>query len=154
MFGMRNGLMQMTVAASLALCGCGKEAGTKETRKPQEPAGGAHEHGHDDAARRDLGSAMIGPFEVEVAVYGTLTPGEESDVDIHAAAAEVRPTAIRAWIGSEDGRGSLRARAEQESDHYHAHVEAPDPIADDARLWIEIEWAADQRATGSFDPGQ
>lgn len=100
--------------------------------------GHAHEgeHGHGDGAA--LGAVEAGGFTVTVRLAGELTPGGEVSVDIEI----VGPgelSALRVWVGREDGRGSMKARAEREGHGYHAHVEVPEPLPEGSRLWIEVE---------------
>jgi hypothetical protein len=169
------------VGAALAIGGCGERAGEHdhggtgdaETHEhaPGEThehaadethegtgaggveGGGDHGHEHDAAIRHDLGSAAVGAYEVRVARYGDLTPGQECDVDISLGGGAAAAAAVRVWIGVEDGSGSMKARAEAEGEGFHAHVEAPDPMPQDARLWVEVESADGQTSRGSFALG-
>ncbi|HZW10123.1 MAG TPA: hypothetical protein VFF69_09495 [Phycisphaerales bacterium] len=164
----RELFLACAAAAGLALGGCGEAAddhdhgGAGESHEhgpdgtegeAHEEAGGDHAHEHDAAGKRDLGSATVGAYTVRAAHYGAITPGEESDVDISVAGGEGAPAAVRAWIGLEDGSGSMKAKAEPEGANFHAHVEAPDPLPQDARLWVEIETAGGETLAGSFGLG-
>jgi hypothetical protein len=158
MLGTRETVLGFMAAAALAFGACEKQ----ENAGPPAGTGGAggqpateehaDDHEHDAAAKHDLGSATIGAHTVQVAHYGEITPGEESDVDITVTGAAA-PAAVRAWIGVEGGAGSIKARAESEGDHFHAHVEAPTPMPADAKLWVEIEGADGTTTAGSFALG-
>lgn len=45
--------------------------------------------------------------------------------------------------------GVAIVKTEIENDYHHGHVEMPNPIPADARLWIEIETLAGERLKGS-----
>ena len=59
-------------------------------------------------------------------------------------------TAVRFWIGTQDAKGSIKAKAEIEEGKWHTHVEIPSPIAEGANLWVEIEEAGGKKTQGSF----
>ena len=63
-----------------------------------------------------------------------------------------KPKAVRFWVGSESGDGSVKAKAEEEkADQWHTHVEVPTPIPAGAKFWAEIEPAAGEKVKVSFD---
>lgn len=57
--------------------------------------------------------------------------------------------AVRIWVGPEDASGVVIAKTEIEDGFHHGHVEMPDPISADARLWIEIESPTGELFKGS-----
>jgi hypothetical protein len=57
---------------------------------------------------------------------------------------------VRFWIGSEDAKGSVKAKAEDEDGHWHTHCEAPSPMPEGSKLWVEIEKGGDRQVVG-FD---
>jgi hypothetical protein len=61
-----------------------------------------------------------------------------------------KPRAVRAWVGTENAAGSLKARGEAAGDDYDIHLEVPEAIPDGSELWVELETAAG-KATGAFD---
>ena len=104
------------------------------------PQPGAHEHVHTD--RQDLGELVLGTYKVRVFQVAPVTAGAEGDFDLDFEAGKALPTAVRGWIGSEDGVGSRKIRFAKETENgMHGHPEAPSPLAPDARVWIEIESA-------------
>lgn len=143
----------LAAAAVVALSAC-------ERQPSPAPAGGSGSHAHDDGHDHDhdhadhaddghahegehgdgaaLGAVEAGGFTVTVRLAGELTPGEEVSVDIEIVGPG-EPGALRVWVGREDGRGSMKARAEREGHGYHAHVEVPEPLPEGSRLWIEVE---------------
>ena len=118
-----------------------------------------HDHtatgGHDDhGPTTELGSVAIGPFSVKASRDGGVTAGGEVPVDLWitpGAGGSAKVTAVRAWIGAQDGKGSLKAKLELEKDNYHSHVETPKPLPAGSKLWIEIEDDKGGKSVGSFD---
>lgn len=125
----------------------GHEAGSHEGEQPGAEAGG---HEHHAGEKHDLGATKVGEFEVSAAYSGTLTPGKAVDVDLALKGERGKVAAIRAWIGTEDAKGSIKAKAAPEGEGYHAEVEAPEPMPAGAALWIEIETSQAQKLLGTL----
>jgi hypothetical protein len=110
--------------------------------------------GHDHAAEaKPLGSLVIGSQTIAIATAGDLAAGTELHVELQLKPEAPAPKAIRVWVGSENARGSVKAKAEAEKDAkgaYEAHVEVPKPIPADSKLWIAIEHADGQTTKGSL----
>ncbi len=149
---------------ALALAGCDKPAPAKPAGGDKSAAGktdaakhddSTHTHAKDDHAHGgdefDLGSSKIGVWNVKVSQEGTVAAGEEGHFDVILSGSADVPAAIRMWIGTADAKGSVKAKAEIEKDtQWHAHVEAPKPIADEHMLWIEIEDAKGGKESHAF----
>jgi hypothetical protein len=78
------------------------------------------------------------------------------DVTITPAAGSTGSiAAVRFWIGTEDAKGSVKAKAEVENaadpDRWHVHAEIPNPMPEGSMLWVEIEDDKGAISTGSFD---
>jgi hypothetical protein len=155
--------MTKFLAASLALClamtlGCEKKA--EQAKSSAVPAAQKDEHGHDAGSheghehhageKHDLGTTKVGDFEVAASYSGTITPGKEVDVDLTLKGERGKVAAIRAWIGTEDAKSSIKAKAAPEGEAYHAEVEAPEPMPAGAALWIEIETNQAQKLVGNL----
>ncbi|MBM4107843.1 MAG: hypothetical protein FJ255_03385 [Phycisphaerae bacterium] len=106
-----------------------------------------------------LGSTAIGPFQASATRdQGSIVAGKDAPIDVTVTApadSTAKVAAVRFWIGTQDARGSVKARAEVE-DHaepnrWHTHAEIPNPIPADARLWVEIEDTQGGVSVGSFD---
>jgi hypothetical protein len=110
--------------------------------------------GHDHAAEaKPLGSLVIGSQTIAIATAGGLAAGSELHVELQIKPEAPAPKAIRVWVGSENARGSAKAKAEAEKNvkgAYAAHVEVPKPIPADSKLWIAIEQADGQTIKGSL----
>ena len=154
----------LLAAAGLALASCDQKPAT-----PAPAGGGAvggataaggaakgdghdHDHAHGDA--KSLGEATIGAYSVKVVSEEAIKPGAEAHVNITLSGSTDKPAAVRMWVGSEDGKGAMKSKADLETGTtYHGHVDVPSPIPAAARLWIEIEDAKGAKATGSVALG-
>lgn len=102
---------------------------------------------------REAGKVTIGGIVVDVEMAGVAAAGKGVHIEMHIAPAAPAPKAIRVWIGSESGRGSIKTKAAGEVGHasgYEAHVEVPSPLPDGSKIWISIEPAQGDIATGSL----
>lgn len=136
---------------------------------PDEHAGHNHAeggHGQSDSDQKkhpggdvvELGKAAIAEFSVRASRdAGAIEPGGDAHIDVWVTTAEGKPvsvSAVRFWIGTEDAKGSLKARADAEGanspNHWHTLVEVPKPLIDGSKLWVEIETGAGKKAI-SFD---
>lgn len=151
----------LVLPASLVvpLAGCGKDS------EPAPAAAHDHDHDHDhDHAHEGgmnagghshgepnpLGSAVVGAMTVEAILEGTAEAGKEASFVFKVTGGT--PKAVRFWIGTKDDKGAMRVKAELEEGEagYHAHAEVPSPLADDAKLVVEVETDAG-RETAEFD---
>ncbi len=153
----------------------------KEASKPAAttPPGGAkpdvakkdeHGHeGHDHAAEEKsaasgghaghggevipLGTSKLGAFEVRASRdKGDIKPGGDAPVDVWIDGGVGKGvTAVRFWIGTEDAKGSIKAKADIEDGKWHTHTEVPSPIPAGGKLWVEIEESGGKKTVGSFD---
>ncbi|MCG3129893.1 MAG: hypothetical protein FLDDKLPJ_00631 [Phycisphaerae bacterium] len=82
---------------------------------------------------------------------GELKPGGEAAVDVWIDGGIGSAVAVRFWIGVADGAGSVKAKAGVEGEHWHHHLEIPDPMPEDAQLWVEIELEEVEPILVAFD---
>ena len=124
-------------------------------------AADAHdEHaGHDHAAAdakddhgpvTQLGEQTVGGYIIKASRDGALTAGGEAPIDVWVSGG-AKVSAVRFWIGTEDAKGSVKAKAAIEHENWHTHAEVPKPLATDAKLWVEIEAEGGAKVTASFD---
>jgi len=163
------------VAVSLAVVpACGpKEPDSQEATA--DKAAHDHEHGpngehadHDESMESadghsgaviELGTSTIGPFDVlATRDEGLIVAGNDAFIDVTVtptAGSTVKAVSVRLWIGTEDAKGSVKAKSEIENpaepSHWHTHAEIPNPIPEGSRLWIEIENDNGETVTGSFE---
>lgn len=161
---------------SLALTAC--ERAPQERSQPTPPAAApaadpapksaptatdaAHE-GHDHAPKPvkpghsgeviELGTAEVAGHSIRASRdKGVIKPGGDSPVDVWIDGGTGKDVSVvRFWIGLEDGKGSLKAKADIEDGKWHTHVEIPDPLPADSKLWVEFEKTAAAKHVASFD---
>jgi hypothetical protein len=151
-----------------------------EEKKPATPAktAKADDHGHDHAADGshksdkapghgggviDLlatGANTVGPFNITKASRdkGDIVAGKDAAFDVTIEpkdASGPKATTVRFWIGTEDGKGSVKAKAEIEDpkdpNRWHVHAEVPNPIPAGSKFYFEIEDDKGGKHVSSFD---
>lgn len=165
------------LAALSSLTGC-------EEKKPATPAAPAKadDHGHDHGPNGEhaapkasapghgggvidllaTGANTVGPFNITKASRdkGDIIAGKDAAFDVtivpkDAAGGGPKATAVRFWIGTEDAKGSVKAKAEVEDpkdpNRWHVHAEVPSPIPAGSRFYFEIEDDKGGTHVGSFD---
>lgn len=120
---------------------------------PKAPASG---HG---VAVIALGEQAIGPFNAKATRdEGQIVAGKDAPIDVTvtpAAGATAKAVAVRFWIGTQDAKGSVKAKAEienaSEPNRWHVHAEIPNPMPAESKLWVEIEDDKGVKSVGAFD---
>jgi hypothetical protein len=141
-------------------------SGSRDTGGGHGPNDGhAHdqEDGDDHGASHagvvvDLGTNKIADLTVKATRdSGEIKPGGDAPIDVWITTADGKPaqaSAVRFWIGTEDARAFRKARAEienpEEPNHWHTHVEVPDPMPPESRLWVELEKQGGKKDVTSF----
>jgi hypothetical protein len=154
------------LVASLVACdnGSGGAATPPPTPAPAPapaPEPTAADAKHDDHADGDdddhhhgpqvaLGEQTVGGLVVRAARSGEVTAGAHAVVDAWVTGS-AKVVSVRLWIGTEDAKGSMKAKAELEKDNWHSHVEVPSPMPEGSKLWIEVEAEDGKRTTVGFD---
>jgi ABC-type Zn2+ transport system substrate-binding protein/surface adhesin len=155
--------------ALAAFAGCEK----KDTAAPAAKAGDhshdgdhAHDHDHDHdhdhadggkmdkdhghGATTEMGEQKAGPYTVKVSRDGDIKAGGDVPVDIWVDGG-AKGKSVRFWFGTEDAKGSIKAKCEVEDGHWHTHGEVPDPMPEGSKLWIEIEGEDGAKTVVGFD---
>ncbi len=109
----------------------------------------------------ELGTTRIGDLTVRASRdQGEIRPRGDAPIDVWVTTADGKPASVKAVrfrIGTEDARGSVKAKAEievpAETNHWHTHAEVPNPIPEGAKLWVEIEADDGSKSSGSFELG-
>jgi hypothetical protein len=146
-------IASFSLAIGIAAVGCkdepkpnptppGAPAAATPSTAPKE--GGAHA-----GPKHDLGSGQAGGYTVKATQIGTPKPAAESIFEITVTGGTGKPSAVRAWAGSESGEGALKAKAVLDGDDYDVHVEIPASLTAETKLWVELETAAG-KVTTSF----
>ena len=82
----------------------------------------------------------IGAWKAAVVIPKPAVAGKALDVDFTLTPATPKPKTVRLWVGKADARGSVKVKAEAEAaGDYCVGVEVPDPLPEQAQLWIAIE---------------
>jgi hypothetical protein len=155
---MRHVTLAVVVVASCLVAACSEKKPASPAPAAPVPASPRHAPGHGGAVIA-LGAGTIGGFSVVATRdQGPIVAGKDAPIDVTVTPADgggARPTAVRFWIGVEDGAGSVKARAEIENpaepNRWHTHAEIPSPLPAGSKLWVEIEDQSGAKATGSFD---
>ena len=114
-----------------------------------------HEHkdGEKDehkGEKKDLGKKKIGDYEVQVTQVVEVEPGKEA-VFVIKPKGQGEPKAVRAWVGVDSGKGSIKTKAEEEKEgEWHAHHQVSKPLPPKNQLWIELETGAGKKMA-AFD---
>jgi hypothetical protein len=109
----------------------GLYAEEKKEEKKEEAKG---EH----AAGAKLGEVTLGGTVFAVELEGKVEAGKEVEIKLTPKGA-LPSGKIRGWIGIESGKGSMKGHSHKEDDGLCVHAEAPEAIAADAKVWLEIE---------------
>ncbi|MCE7973520.1 MAG: hypothetical protein DYG92_04225 [Leptolyngbya sp. PLA1] len=130
--------------------GSGNHAQTTGTPAGQ---GDPHEHadGKGHGATTQLGEKSNAGWTVKASRDGEIAPGKEAAIDAWITGDAAKIAAVRFWIGTQDAKGSVKARAEIETDNWHTHVEVPGPLPAGSKLWIEIESDKGEKTLVDFD---
>src|SRR5687767_8693169 len=128
--------------------GSGTSASSTPAAATQSSAATAHaagEHKH-----IPIGEKTVGNLKLVAMMDGPGKPGGEGAFDLVITGG--KPKAVRFWVGTEDAKGSVKARAEEETpDNWHTHAEVPDPLPPGSKFWAEVEPPAGEKFNVSFD---
>jgi hypothetical protein len=144
-------LSRLTPTVLAALCAFGLPLTAADSHA-------GHDHGptgHDSHGMASpVGTVVIGNLSVVVSAAGELVAGKAPHVELMVTPAEPAPKALRLWVGGENGRGSVKAKADASKTTkglYQAHVEVPKPLSADSAIWISVEGADGQTTKGSLE---
>ena len=112
-----------------------------------KPAAGGDVH---DGPKNELGSKTSGVYTVKATQVGAIKPGAESVFELAITGGNAKPSAVRAWVGTEAGEGSAKSRAHIEGNDYDVHVDLPATLPAGSKLWVELETFSG-KTTASFD---
>ncbi len=175
----RSMCILLALLISLAFAGCGDSHKDHDHKDHNHKDHDHKDHDHKDHSHKDhnhkdegkaghgaghggkviaLGEGASGPYKLKVTRdEGELKAGGEGafDVWVDPAADAPRVAGVRFWVGTQDARGSIKAKAEiadpKDPNRWHTHAELPDPIPAGAKLWVEIEDEKGATTSVSFD---
>jgi hypothetical protein len=162
-FAMLSALSIVAIASSLG--GCEKKseptkaATSGATTSGVSPSGAAapkdHDHkdgdGHDHGPTTQLGEQIAGGFTIRASRDGEIVPGKDAPIDVWVTGGTAKVAAVRFWIGTQDAKGSMKAKAELEKDNWHTHAEIPNPLPAGSMLWVEVESDGGSKAAAGFE---
>ncbi|HZN64529.1 MAG TPA: hypothetical protein VFB66_04465 [Tepidisphaeraceae bacterium] len=112
-------------------------------------AGGGDVH---EGEEHDLGTQKAGAYEVKATQIGEVKAGSEMVFELTVTGGTAKPSAVRGWVGTENGQGSSKAKAEAEEKGYHFHIDVPSPMPAGSKFWVELETAGgSQRASFNLE---
>jgi hypothetical protein len=143
---------------ALPIVGCEKKPEAPAKSAPDAPATAKHDdhdhdHGddHDHGATTQLGEQTAGGFTIKASRDGEIKAGSDAAIDVSITGGTAKVSAVRFWIGTQDAKGSMKAKAELERDNWHTHAEIPSPMPEGGKLWIEIETDKAEKVVVGFD---
>ncbi len=160
------------LSMAVVINGCDKGSSPKTTAKADDHghehnADGSHkdDHAHDarDAGHTHgadavaLGEVTSGKFTITASRdKGDVIAGKDMAFDVVITAKDgAKIAAVRFWIGTEDGKGSVKAKAEIEDPkdptRWHTHAEVPSPLPAASKFWCEVEDDKGGKVLSSFD---
>lgn len=157
------------LAGTATLTGCDKKPESQAAPAPtptstgkdahghdheDDHAGGAgHDHGdeHDHGPTTQLGEVTVEGYTIKASRDGGITPGGDAPIDAWVTGGASKVNAVRFWIGTQDAKGSMKAKAELKKDNWHTHVEVPKPMPEGSKLWVEIDAEGREKVLASFD---
>jgi hypothetical protein len=108
-------------------------------------------HGHAAGPTVQLGEQQVAGFAVRASRDGTLAGATDSPIDVWITGGTGKVGSVRFWIGTQDAKGSVKAKAELEKDNWHTHAEIPSPMPAEGKLWVEFEVEGGAKHVAGFD---
>jgi hypothetical protein len=150
------------ISTGLLLSGCEK-APTNTTPGTSGTTGSEDDHaGHDHAEGDDhddhdeelsLGTTTVGSMTIECwQGHGDVEAGKEMHLVVKLPYSDDGASIVRAWIGTDDRLMSMVAKADFAASHddYDVHTDAPDPLPEGAKWWIEVTKPGSKAQVGSI----
>lgn len=123
-----------------------------EHAAPAKPAADGHAHadGHGHGPEAKLGEQTVDGLTIAAVREGEAKPGTEASFDCTITSQTVKIVAVRMWVGTQDAKGSMKAKAAMEDGHWHAHVEIPATLTAESKFWVEVETDKGTRSLAGF----
>ena len=148
-------LLMLSFILALGACGDHKPPPTASKPAPEKKHDCDDTHGTPAGPPIELGTGPCGTFTVKaMRDHFPIKAGCDAPIDAWVTGGSDKVSAVRFWVGTEDAKGSIKARAEIENpldpDHWHTHAEIPDPIPQGSKIWIEVEAKGGAKSACSF----
>jgi hypothetical protein len=156
---MKNIVFCALIGTAALVAGCGDEASTptaggtantpaqssEPTAAPSTAAAAPHN-------RIRIGEKTVGSLKLVATMDAPVKAAGGGEGAFDVVITGGKPKAVRFWVGSQDAKGSVKAKAEEETtDNWHAHAEVPSPLPPNSRFWVEVEPPTGETFVESFD---
>ena len=160
---MHKVILASMISVTIALAGCESKPNNPPPAKPpagSAPSKGDHDHKPGEDEKRDehggaaieLGTNTVSGMSIKASRdAGEIRPGGDAPIDVWIDGGLGNVAAVRFWIGTEDAKGSMKAKAEAEGGKWHSHAEVPAPLPPASKLWVEIEGKDGKKVMTSFE---
>src|SRR5829696_3151050 len=102
--------------------------------------------------RIPLGEKTVGSLKLVATMDAPVKAAGGGDGAFDVVITGGKPKAVRFWVGTEDAKGSVKAKAEEETtDNWHTHAEVPSPLPAGSKFWVEVEPPTAEKFVESFD---
>ena len=161
---MKNVLLAACVGAAVLIAGCKEEStmttgGSAADTTAPAPTGApaaaptaapAPTTAGSEHARLPIGETTQAGLKLVATMDSPVKPGGEGAFDVVITGG--KPKAVRFWVGTEDAKGSVKAKADEETpNNWHTHTEVPDPLPAGSKFWVEVEPPTGEPFKASFD---
>ena len=138
-----------------ALVGCNDEStpsGAASNTQSPPSTQPTTSHGSAEHARLPIGQQTVGTLTLVATMDAPVNAAGGGEGAFDVVIKPTKPKAVRFWVGTESGEGSVKAKAEEETpDNWHTHAEVPDPLPAGSKFWVEVEPPTGDTFTRSFD---
>ena len=150
---MKRLIIASYVGVAVLSAGCKDDDKSKPAPGAEAPtatAPASAEHVDAGHARLPVGESTHGNLKLVASMDAPVKPGSEGAFDVVITGG--KPKAVRFWVGTETGEGSIKAKADEETpDTWHTHAEVPDPLPAGSKFWVEVEPQTGAPFKASFD---
>ena len=150
---MKSFIFATCVGVAVLSPGCKDDEKSKTgtgTAAPNESAPAATQQASGEHKRLPIGETTSSGLKLVATMDEPVKPGGEGAFDVVITGG--KPKAVRFWVGTETGEGSVKAKAEEETpENWHTHAEVPDPLPPGSKFWVEVEPPTGEPFKASFD---
>jgi hypothetical protein len=102
--------------------------------------------------RLPLGEKTVGSLTLVATMDAPVKAAGGGEAAFDVVITGGKPKAVRFWVGTEDAKGSVKAKAEEETPgNWHTHAEVPSPLPPNSKFWVEVEPPTGDKIAESFD---
>jgi hypothetical protein len=82
-------------------------------------------------------SLSLAGVTLDIDAQGSLQPNSEYYLEMVLSSGTLGAT-VRLWIGEKSDVGSMKTKADEHGDHYHAHLMVLSKVDSNTALWVEV----------------